>query len=181
MSNLVKIYLKDSDKARLAACRVRIVKETCPREPCDNEDLVFEKAEDESCIPANALMKWQFNCNFEHEPIWFFTTAERCKKMVSSNPDDWTLEKLVGFMNEEKKLYQDWWDGNVYGFIIEKWDNKQRKWMQTSSLWGMYGAKDLFDNLLDQIGTASIPVCIDSEDMKYDFDNVEKKPNEFDA
>ena len=175
----LKIYLKDSDKARLADVRVRIVQDTDPREPCDNEDLVFEKAEDESLIPADALYKWKFDCNHEYEPMWFFTTAERCKQMVSPNKKDWTKKKLAEFAKIEKKLYQDWWDGKVYGYVEEKWDAKRREWMTTSSLWGMYGAKDLFDNLATETDGVSIPICIDSEDMKYDFDNVEKFANEF--
>lgn len=181
IENPPKIYLKDSDKVRLADCRVRIVKENNPLEPCDNEDLVFEKAEDESLIPANALHKWKFDCNNEHEPIWFFTTAERCKKMVSEDPSYWTLPKLIEFEKTEKKLYQDWWDGNVYGYIVEKWDDKQRKWIQVSSLWGMYGAEELMMNLAEETDGVSIPICIDTEDMKYDFDNTEKKVNEFDG
>ena len=176
-----KIYLKDSDKVRLADYRVRIVKENNPLEPCDNEDLVFEKAEDESLIPTDALHKWKFDCNHEHEPIWFFTTAERCKEMVSEDPSYWTLPKLIEFEKTEKKLYQDWWDGNVYGYIVEKWDDKQRKWMQTSSLWGMYGTEELMMNLAEETDGVSIPICLDTEYMKYDFENTEKKVNEFDG
>ena len=179
IENPIKIYLKDSDKVRLADYRARIVRETNPREPCDNEDLVFEKAEDEALIPENALYKWKFQ-PYGHEYIWFFTTAERCKEMVSEDPSYWTLSKLKEFAEIEHRLYQDWYDGHVYGYIIEKWDSKRREWMQTSSFWGMYGAKDLFDNLATETDGVSIPVCIDSEEMKYDFDNVEMKPNEFD-
>lgn len=175
----IKIYLKDSDKVRLADYRARIVREINPREPCDNEDLVFRKVEDEHLIPSNALYKWKFDCNFEHEPIWFYTTAERCKQMVSDDPSYWTKEKLEEFAEIEKRLYQDWWDGHVYGYIIEKWDEKRREWMTTSSLYGMYGAKDLFENLATETDGVSIPVCIDNEDMKYDFENVEMKPNQF--
>lgn len=172
-----RIYLKESDRVRLADYRARIVRETDPREPCDNEDLVFEKAEDESLIPANALYKWKFDCN--NEPIWFFTTAERCKQMVSKDPSYWTQEKLKEIAKIEKKLYMAWWEGCVYGYIIEKWDKKRREWMTTSSLWGMYGAEELLDNLATETDGVNIPVCIDEEDMKYEFDNTEKKPNEF--
>lgn len=177
--NPPKIYLKDSDKVRLADYRARIVKETDPREPCDNEDLVFEKAEDESLIPANALHKWKFDCNHEHEPIWFFTTAKRCREMVSKDPSYWTKEKLIEFEKIEHRLYQDWWDGHVYGYIIEKWDEKRREWMRTSSLWGMYGAEELMMHLAEETDGVSIPICLDDEEMKYDFDNTEKKVNEF--
>lgn len=178
MENL-KIYLKDSDKAHLADIRARIVREIDPREPCENEDLVFEKAEDESLIPENALYRWRFDCNYEHEPIWFFTTAERCKKMVSEDPSYWTQEKLQRFAYEEKKLYQNWYDGYVYGYIIEKWDNAKRKWITVDSLWGMYSDKELISKLSDAIDD-NVIVCADEETMKYEFDNVEMTPNEFD-
>lgn len=181
-----KIYLKYSDKVRLADYRARIVRVSDPCEPCNNEDLVFAKAEDESLIPKNALHKWKFDCGYEHEPIWFFTTAERCKKMVSDDPSYWTKEKLIEFEKIERRLYQDWWDGHVYGYIIEKWDEKRREWMQISSRWGMYGTKDLYDNLgntidllYDEVGRVNIPICVDEEEMKYEFDNVEKNINEF--
>ena len=59
--NNLRIYLKDSDKVRLADTRIRIVRESDPLEPCDNEDLVFEKAEDESYIPKNALFYSTFS------------------------------------------------------------------------------------------------------------------------
>lgn len=179
IENPPKIYLKDSDKVRLADYRARIVKENNPLEPCDNEDLVFEKAEDESLIPANALHKWKFDPNNWREPIWFFTTAERCKEMVSEDPSYWTLPKLIEFEKTEKKLYYDWQNGHVYGYIVEKWDEKRREWMQTSSLWGMYGAEELMMNLVEETDGVSIPICIDDEEMKYEFENTEKKVNEF--
>ncbi len=177
IENPIKIYLKDSDKVRLADRRVRIVRESDPREPCDNEDLVFEKAEDESLIPSSSLFKW--NIEMADGRQWFFTTAKRCRRMVADDPSYWTFEKLQEFARIEKKLYEDWINDNVYGYIIEKWDEKQRQWIAVSSLWGMYGAEALFYNLLDATDGVSIPVCIDNEDMKYDFKNVEMKPNQF--
>ena len=177
--NDTRIYLKASDKVRMADYRARIVRETSPREPCDNEDLVFEKAEDEDHIPENALYKWKFQ-PYGHESIWFFTTAKRCKKMVAEDPSYWTLPKLKEFAEIERRLYQDWYDGHVYGYIIEKWDEKRREWMTTSSLYGMYGAKDLFENLATETDGVIIRVCVDEEKMKYEFDNVEMRVNEFD-
>ena len=175
----LKIYLKDSDKARLADVRVRIVKDINPCEPCDNEDLVFEKAEDESLIPADALYKWKFDCNHEHEPIWFFTTAERCKQMVSPDKKDWTKKKLEEFARIEKKLYQDWWDGKVYGYVEEKWDNTDRRWKHISSCYGYYSTEAIVMAVKELIGKDKVIVCLDTEELKYDFDNAEKKPNEF--
>lgn len=175
----IKIYLKDSDKARLADQRVRIVRESNPRSPEDNEDLVFVKVNNESDIPKNALHSWKLENN--GDTAFFWTDEDRCKRMVSGNPANYTEEKLKYFEEVERRLWTDWLHGNVYGYIVEKWDAAQRKWMQTSSLWGMYGAKDLFDNLATETDDINIPVCIDNEDLKYDFKNVEMKPNQFDA
>ena len=184
-SNDIRIYLKNSDKVRLADYRIRIVRETSPREPCDNEDLVFEKAEDEDHIPENALYKWKFQ-PYGHESIWFFTTAERCKEMVAEDPSYWTLPKLKEFAEIEHRLYEDWYNGHVYGIIVEKWDEKQRMWMSVDARFGIYGAEAVYDNLgeeidlhYDEVGGTSIPVCVDEEEMKYEFDNAEKKVNEF--
>ena len=176
----IKIYLKDSDKVRLADYRARIVRESNPHEPCDNEDLVFEKADGE--VPAEAIYTWYF----APMGVTFYTTPERCKKMISEDPSYWTQKKLEEFAKIEGRLYRDWHDGHVYGIIIEKWDSKRREWNTISSLWGIYGEKDVYDNLgdeidlhYDEVDGASIPVCIDEEEMKYEFDNVEKKINEF--
>ena len=181
LSNDTRIYLKDFNKVRLADYRVRIVRESNPREPCDNEDLVFEKANGE--VPAEAIYTWYF----APMGVTFYTTPERCKKMVSDDPSYWTQQKLEEFAKIEGRLYRDWYDGYVYGIVVEKWDEKQRKWALIDSKWGMYGAKDVYDNigdeidlLHDELGGASIPVFMDEEEMKYEFDNTEKKTNEFD-
>ena len=173
IENPPKIYLKDSDKVRLADYRARIVRESNPLEPCDNEDLVFEKVDGE--VPAEAIYTWYF----APMGVTFYTTPERCKKMVSEDPSYWTQKKLEEFAKIEGRLYRDWYDGHVYGYIIEKWDEKRREWMTTSSLWGMYGKQDILDNLATETDGVNIPICIDEEEMKYEFDNVEHKPNEF--
>lgn len=169
-----KIYLKDSDKARLADVRVRIVRDVNALSPDEYEDLVFDNVEREDDVPANALMKW--NVFDGHNTIWFFTTEERCRKLVSNDPSYWTQQKLQEFANIEKKLWEDWRNGNVYGYIVEEWNAKERKWNEKASLYGLYGAESVLDNILDKCAI----ICIDSEDMKYDFDNTEKKVNEFD-
>ena len=171
--NDTRIYLKDSDKVRLADYRARIVRESNPREPCDNEDLVFEKADGK--VPHDAIYSWYF----APMDVVFYTTAKRCKKMVSEDPSYWTLPKLSEFAKIEERLYRDWLNGHVYGYIVEKWDAKRREWITTSSSWGMYGSKDLLENLAAETDGVNIPVCVDEEDMKYEFDNVEKKVNEF--
>lgn len=180
--NVTRIYLKDSDKVRLANYRARIVRDTCPRRPDEYEDLVFVSDKKEKFIPEKVLMSWGLVPTQET----FFTTAERCKQMISPDPSYWTQEKLEFFKNAEMQIWRDWLASRVYGIIIEKWDEKRREWTCIDSTWGIYGKKDVYDNLgdeidlhYDEVGGASIPVCVDEEDMKYEFDNVEKKVNEF--
>ena len=76
--------------------------------------------------------------------------------------------------------------GHVYGIIVEKWDEKQREWAHIDSIWGMHGAEqvqrqlnDEIDLLYDEVNGVNIPVCVDEEVMKYEFDNVESEVNEF--
>ena len=66
----------------------------------------------------------------------------------------------------------------MYGFAVEKWDER-REWMTTSSSWGMYGTEELMMELAEETDGVSIPICLDDEEMKYEFDNVEMKVNEF--
>ena len=63
----------------------------------------------------------------------------------------------------------------------EEGEEKHREWKQEKSRWGMYGAEELMINLVEDIDVVSIPICLDTEDMKYDFDNTEKNVNEFDG
>ena len=169
----IKIFLENSDKARLADNRVRIVRESNPREPQYNEDLVFVVAEDKTSIPKNALYTWQFDCNGEHEPFYFYTTAARCKKMVSKDPSYWTQEKLVWFAEQEKKLYKDWWEGKVYGLIFEEWSVEQRQFVPSTtyiSTWGIYGEDALVDMLNDygDVKNGKFIICVD-DSVKDDF------------
>lgn len=183
--NDFRIYLKDSDKVRLADCRARIIRESNPRRPDEHEDLVFVSDKKETFVPENVLMSYGVMFpDGTHET--FFTTPKRCREMVSDDPSYWTKEKLEHFADIEKKLWKHYLANEVYGYIIEKWNEKQREWIAISSTWGMYGAKDVYDNLgndidlfYDEVGGVSIPVCIDEEDMKYEFDNCEKTINEF--
>ena len=99
--------------------------------------------------------------------------------MVSEDASYWTEEKLKKFAEIEGRLYRNWWDGHVYGYIIEKWDEKRREWMTTSSRWGMYGSEELLENLASETDGVNILICVDKEDMKYEFDNCEKAINEF--
>ena len=177
--NNIKIYLKESDKARLANVRIRIVRENSPRQPDKNEDLVFVKVDNESDIPENSIYHWHLNlCN---DICYFYTTADRCKQMVSDDPSYWTEEKLKKLAEIERQIWHDWYVGDVYGFVREKWNAKQRKWETISSLWGMYGSDELIENLKDELYNENdILVCLDDEDMKYNFNDVEMKLNEFD-
>ena len=39
--------------------------------------------------------------------------------------------------------------------------------------------EELMMHLAEETDGVSIPICLDDEEMKYDFDNTEKKANEF--
>lgn len=168
----MEVLKLSSAAARLADRRVRIVREEQPDDPAEQFDLVFEKAEDKASIPKNAIYRWKFDRNFEHEPIWLFTTKERCRRMVSSNPDDWTKEKLVEFEKDERKLWQSWWDGDVFGWIQERWDPKNREFAHESSCYGYYGMGEILRAVEEEVidfaeepllGEKDIVICAEDD------------------
>ena len=174
----IKIFLEDSDKARLADNRVRIVRESNPREPRYNEDLVFAVATSKKSIPEDSLYTWQFDFDGKHDPLYFYATALRCRKMIADDPSYWTHEKLVWFAEQEKKLYKDWWEGKVYGLIFEEWSAEQRQFVPSTtyiSTWGIYGEDALVDvlNDYDDVKRGKFIICV-SDGMKDDFMNSTK-------
>ena len=174
----LKFFLESSTTARLADNRVRIVRESNPREPRYNEDLVFAVADDKTSIPKDAIYTWQFDCNGEHEPFYFYTTAKRCKQMVAEDPSYWTQEKLAKFAEIEKQLYKDWWESKVYGLIFEEWSAEQRQFVPSTtyiSTWGIYGEDALVDvlNDYDDVKRGKFIICV-SDGMKDDFMNSTK-------
>lgn len=186
--NILKFFLENSDKARLADNRVRIVHESNPREPQFNEDLVFAVADDKTSIPKDAIYTWQFDCNGEREPFYFYTTAKRCKQMVAKDPSYWTQEKLAKFAELEKQLYKDWWEDRVYGLVFEEWSAEQRQFVSSTaciSIWGIYG-EDALINVLNNyadVKSGKFIICTDNG-VKYDFMDstkidVETYPNSF--
>jgi len=174
MNKIINIYLEQSDKARLANRRIRLVRDEGRREPQYDMDLVFVHDFKTNEIPDDAIYSWTFYSP-QNDPIHFYTTAERCKEMVSPDPSYWTKEKLAAIAKIEEKLYTHWDRGEVYGYIVEEWDETQRKWKFIDRSWGMYGEKALFDNLPYKDGDI---VCC-AENLKYNFENVEMKVNSF--
>lgn len=178
MDNILKFYLENSDKVRLADVRCRIVRECNPREPQYNEDLVFAVATSKKSIPEDSLYTWQFDFDGKRDPLYFYATALRCRKMIADDPSYWTYEKLVWFAEQEKKLYKDWWEGNVYGIVFEEWNPKQRKFETSKkfvSTWGMYGEDELINVLNDNnnITNGTIIVYL-SDEVENDFISSKK-------
>lgn len=174
----LKFFLESSTTARLADNRVRIVRESNPREPQFNEDLVFAVATSKKSIPEDSLYTWQFDFDGKRDPLYFYATALRCRKMIADDPSYWTHEKLVWFAEQEKKLYKDWWEGNVYGIVFEEWNPKQRKFETSKKLisnWGIYGEDALVDVLNDynDVKSGKFIICV-GDDVKGDFVNSTK-------
>lgn len=75
-----------------------------------------------------------------------YTTPEMCAKLGV----DWA--NAAEAMDGEVKMFKQWAEGDVYGFIVEEWsaacacdDCEAGEWVETDSCWGFYGS-DPFEN-----------------------------------
>lgn len=157
----IKIYKTDSENARLANKRLRIVYDRSAERPDKMMDLVFTFTRDEEEVPNDAIYTWDWYDNSDGTTYHFYTTEDRCREMVVEDSSYWSEEKLEKFEEEERSLFEDWASGKVFGYVIEHWDEAQRKFVLEDSLWGMYGVDDLLDNIEDEIEGEDIVVCLD--------------------
>lgn len=153
--NASEVISCGSKAARLADIRVRIIRDEAASDPCGMIGTVFEKAGN-GAVPENAL--YSFRCLGTE----FFTDEARCRKVISDDPADWTAEKLEKIASVEKKLYEDWAEGRVYGWVLESWNAEERMWAHEDSCWGYYGIGEILEAAGNARPPGEIPVCADA-------------------
>lgn len=170
-----KIHLSCQRKARLADWRLRIVRDDSPEKPSEHFSSVF--------APVGELKDWiggQYP-SFIADGECFGTSDSRLREQYSKDPKDWTKERLGLVAEREKTIWKAWEDGDCFGVVLERWNEREREWTRYDSLWGAYGAGEV-QSLVDQVasgsdypGDESCVLCCD-EDCKYCFDVVSNDP-----
>lgn len=168
----MNVIALSSEAARMADRRVRIVREDMPARPSAAMDLVFQEAESESSVPGDALYRWKLDGGPRGKPVWFFTTEDRCRRFGATPSGGWDQAALSDMAESEKKVWADWLDGNVFGWVAEAWDPARREFVAEDSCWGYYGLDEIYQVVEEEIvdfepepepGEKDLVVCADDE------------------
>lgn len=174
MAKQFKIYEAKTRIARLAKTRVRIVRDESPQKPWEDMDMVFIELDCE--VPSSvedhldAVAEFKFDDNDGETHTWY-TTPDRLYRFYNHDRAAWTEENLNKIIDEERELLQLWDDGEMFAVVREEWSDAERKWTYADSLWRMYGAKNVLENLPDVAEDGDV-ICVD-EDIGLYFELTE--------
>jgi hypothetical protein len=80
-----------------------------------------------------------FSCPWDSGQVgWIYVTWEKARKEWTGT-DDEIREKAERCLEAEVEVYDDYISGNVYGFVVEKYDEECDEWVDSDSCWGFFG------------------------------------------
>ncbi len=155
----IKLVSEYSREARLANKRLLIVKDSVCRAPDVSMDLIFHRGHGEV---------WGFKLKetYGYESEVF--TADRAKVEEESKACGHKTEAekrawLEGIKEAEKKLWQAWMDGDMYGIVIQEWNADERNWNVVDSIFEIFGWNDVVECLKDMKLDDIDVFCIDKD------------------
>lgn len=155
----IKFVSEKSREARLADKRLLIMKDGVCRAPDVSMDLIFHRGHGEV---------WGFKLRetYGYESEVF--TADRAKvekesKACGHKNKDEMYKWLDGIKEAEKKLWQAWMDGDMYGIVVQEWNAAERNWKVIDSIFEIFGWSDVVECLKDMKLDGIDVFCIDED------------------
>ena len=141
----IKFVSEKSREARLANKRLLLMKDSTCCAPDINMELIFHRGHGEV---------WGFKLRetYGYEEEVF--TADRKKvdeesKACGHKTEEEKCAWLEEIRNAEKKLWQTWIDGEIYGIVIQEWNNDERSWKAVDANFELFGWNDVVECLKD--------------------------------
>lgn len=162
----MKIYLKNSDEAHLADCRIRIKRNDWPMIPSETQDLVYQIEDSSEAVPEEAFAIWNYYDPNSRKTYYFWTDAIRLEKYFDKNPASWKSEVLEKIFNEELEIWKAFFSGEVYELLFEIWSDAKRMFEVEYTCGDCYGANELkysLEDFIEENGNAV--VCVDSDEL----------------
>ena len=171
----IKFISEHNRAARLANVRLVLVKDCSGRAPDENTDLIFHRGHGEV---------WGFKLRETYGYETEVFTADRKKVEEESKACGHKTEAekrawLEGIKDAEKKMWQAWMDGEIYGIVVQKWDEAERRFYCIDCMYELYGWNDVVECLKDMDKTGIEVFCVDDE--CGDPDNWKKEFRELDV
>lgn len=157
----IKFVPKSSREARLANVRLVLVKDVSGgcRAPDENMDLIFHRGHGEV---------WGFKLRETYGYETEVFTADRKKVEEESKACGHKTEAekrawLAGIKDAEKKLWQAWMDGDVYGIVIERYNESERRFFCVNCQYEIYGWENVVACLKDMDLSEVEVFCVDPD------------------
>ena len=161
MKKHIKFISADSREARLADRRVVLVRDYSCRKPNENCDLIFQPGHDDV---FGFTVKSSYD--YDNEPITCCASKEKLKEEIDAcnfKTDEEVNKWLESIKKAEKEMWQHWIDGEVYGLIVEVWDEAERQFKCVDCLYELYGFDEVKESI-DDLNTDGTEVfCVDEE------------------
>lgn len=171
----VKFISEKNKEARLANCRVLLMRDESGQAPDKYMDTIFHPGHGE--VHGFTIMSADRNY------IEIFTcTSEALQKEIDAmnfKSEEDKEEWLKNIKDSESKMWQAYYDGNVYALLIEKWNDEEREFKVVDSLWQLYGFDDVKANIMEIVGNYDIDCYVAANDLG-DPENWKKEFREFD-
>ena len=156
----IKFVSENSREARLADRRILVVKDCVCQAPDVSMDLIFHRGHGEV---------WGFKLRETYGYETEVFTADRAKVEEESKACGHKTEAekrawLEGIKEAEKKLWQAWMDGDMYGVVVQEWDGSERRWNVVDSAFELFGWNDAVECIKDMNLLHGIDVfCVDED------------------
>ena len=153
-------FISERDRAaRLANVRLVLVKDLSCRAPDENSDLIFHRGHGEV---------WGFKLRetYGYETEVFTASKEKVEEesKACGHKNKAEMHKwLDGIKEAEKKMWQAWMDGEVYGIAIQKWDDTERQFRCIDCSYELYGWNDVVEALKDMDLSKVKVFCVDED------------------
>jgi hypothetical protein len=172
----IKFISENTREARLANRRVLLARDESCSAPDKYMDTLFHPGHGEvhgfSVMSSDRNHFETFTCSSEALQKEFDAMNFKSEE----DKDKW----LDGIKDSEKKMWQAYFDGEVYGIFIEEWNNEERRFRTVDALWGIYGLDDMKANIADIVGNYDID-CFVVDNELGDPENWKDDYREFDV
>jgi hypothetical protein len=172
----VKFVSEKTKKARLANLRALLIRDVSCQAPDEFMDMIYHPGHGEIFGFKVVSFDRQFSEVFTCDKAALQKEIDAMKFKSEADKNKW----LKDIKDSEAKIWQAYYDGEVYGILIQEWSDEAREFKTVDSLYGLYGFDDVKANIMDIVGNYDID-CFAVENELGDPENWGEEFCEFDC
>jgi hypothetical protein len=172
----VKFISKNSNEARLANRRVLLIRDNSCQAPDEFMDMIYHPGHGEIFDFKVVSFDHQFSEVFTCDKAALQKEIDAMNFKSEADKNKW----LKDIKDSEAKIWQAYYDGEVYGILIQEWSDEAREFKTVDSFWGLYGFDDVKATIKDIVSDDDID-CFVVGDELGDPENWKEEFREFDV